>query len=455
MTLTQYQPIAQKIADIIDYVMVNELRITPPEVYILDSAGERVALGAIFNPLTLGRSKAVYESAETTGRISLAIGGLPIVITQRKSHMKYIIPLTGRPHLPRMVELPAESHPDRVHLGMRHNQRAVIKPWDQLGHIMVAGKTRTGKSAFLRLLAFQALRAGRTLAIADNDRSTFPMLKDHPSLFEPIAADPESAAALIERLSDKCDVRARLFEGMTGFPDRLDEYNKLAEQHGVSKLPHILVILDELSNTIIATKSRKGLTEAIGALGMRGLKFGLQIVFAAHEFTKEQIGIVRPQCETVICFRNEAREMSALMGCAGAERIPQDRTGMMVTNKWGKLQAFFLDKSRLGGGSDQTQPLSENESALAWRAIREAGGKMTIELLMVWGLGQQDARRLGDDWELRGWLKRDAAQGNARYVTPKLADLLTNQQSQQTQQTADKPQQTGNKPQQTPDMDGE
>ena len=80
---------------------------------------------------------------------------------------------------------------------------------------------------------------------------------------------------------------------------------------------------------------------------------------------------------------------------------------------------------------------------------------MTRELLMAWGLGQQEARRLGDDWELRGWLKRDAAQGNARYVTPKLADLLTNRPTQPTSTNQQPWQPTGDQPQPTPDMEGE
>jgi hypothetical protein len=56
-----------------------------------------------------------------------------------------------------------------------------------------------------------------------------------------------------------------------------------------------------------------------------------------------------------------------------------------------------------------------------------------------------------DTYEARGWLERDASEGNARKVSPKLADLLTNRQSRQSltnpyiwRQTADKPRQTLN-----------
>lgn len=80
------------------------------------------------------------------------------------------------------------------------------------------------------------------------------------------------------------------------------------------------------------------------------------------------------------------------------------------------------------------------------RSMSETNGKMTIGLLMEWGMGQREARRLVETYEVRGWLVQDAAQGNARVVTPKLADLLTNRQTRQTPTNLTNP----DKPLQTP-----
>jgi hypothetical protein len=453
MNLDQYYSIAEKVAEVVDYIMLNELRVYPPEQYILDNVGERVALGATFNPMQMGKSLSIYESNDTARRLSDALGGLPVVIT-RKQGLRYIVLLNGKPEFTKLVALPTETKRGWVSIGVMYNGKAVAKPWKLIGHIMVVGKTRSGKSTALRLLAFQALRDGFQLAIADNDRATFPMLKDHPALIAPIAPDAETAFALIERISAECDLRAKLFESMPGYPETLDEYNQMAAANGRETLQPLLVILDELNNTLIRAPKQKLLTNLLGALGMRTLKFGVHIVFAAHEFTKEQIGMIRPQCETILAFRNEQKEMCGLLGCAGAERIADDTQGRVVTNKWGRLQTYYLDKSRLGGGvtHELTAPLSEAEALLVKRSLSEAGGKMTVGMLTLWGLGAREARTLVEAWEAAGWLEKDARQGNARVITAKLGDLVSNRQTAQTTSNPQIWSQTAVKPQQTLDM---
>lgn len=455
MKLDQYFTLAERVAEVIDYIMMNELRVFPPDRYVLDNVGERVALGAAFNPMQMGKSLSVYESNDTARRLSDALGGLPVVIT-RKLGLQYIVILSGKPEFPKMVALPTEAKRGLVSIGVQYNGKAIAKPWKLMGHIMVVGKTRSGKSATLRLLAFQALRDGFQLAIADNDRATFPMLKDHPALIAPIAPNAQSAFELIERVASECDTRAKLFETMPGYPETLDEYNELAAANNREPLQPLLVILDELSNTIILSAKQKALTNLLGALGMRTLKFGVHIVFAAHEFTKEQIGLIRPQCETVLAYRNEAREMSALIGCAGAERIAQSAQGRVVTNKWGRLQTYYLDKSRLGGGTvtEPTSPLSDDEALLVKRSLAEAGGKMTLPLLMGWGMKEREVRTLVENWESAGWLTKDPKQGNARVITGKLAEMVSNHQTAQTPSNPPFWGQTDVKPHQTLDFGG-
>ncbi len=76
--------------------------------------------------------------------------------------------------------------------------------------------------------------------------------------------------------------------------------------------------------------------------------------------------------------------------------------------------------------------LTPNEKAIAEKALNETGGKISLEVLMEWGLGQGAARRLQDDWKLRGWAANDPQRANGLYLTPKLANLVTNLQTQQT-----------------------
>ena len=76
--------------------------------------------------------------------------------------------------------------------------------------------------------------------------------------------------------------------------------------------------------------------------------------------------------------------------------------------------------------------LSRQELELVERALNEAEGKMSIPLLVSWGMPERGARSLVESWELRGWLRQDPARQNARYITPKLMEILSNSQSGQT-----------------------
>jgi hypothetical protein len=79
----------------------------------------------------------------------------------------------------------------------------------------------------------------------------------------------------------------------------------------------------------------------------------------------------------------------------------------------------------------------------------EHGGRLTIDVLRAYGLGQGEARRLQSDWRVRGWAENDPQQGNGLYMTAKLTDLLTNLQTLQTPTNPLQTLQTGLQPLQT------
>lgn len=99
-------------------------------------------------------------------------------------------------------------------------------------------------------------------------------------------------------------------------------------------------------------------------------------------------------------------------------------------------------------------PLPEEEMLLVKRAIEETEGKMSIPLLVKWGLREREARRIVETYEARGWLEQDTMQGNARVVTSKLADLVSSCQTCQTLSSPQMERQTAIKPCQTLNMAG-
>ena len=302
--------------------------------------------------------------------------------------------------------------------------------WDRLEHVLVAGMTGSGKSSFLRLLVYQALGDGCALMLADRDGVTFPMLANHPALLAPIAQTPDEMHAIIARGLGECDAHAAQYAQVDGFPDNLSEYNALAQEQGAPILPRLVVVLDEFNSAAVATGGANGsLTTAAAELGWRGRKFGVTLIFAAQDFIKGIVGRVRDQAATV-CFRVQSAAAARAVGCADAVKIPAQRPGLAITDRWGAMQTYYLDKQALiDVGARPGPALRAEERALIETALRDDEGYMTLGFLKGAGLGQRDARRLLEDWRVRGWLEKDASKGNAHQVTPKLRDLLTNRQS--------------------------
>jgi hypothetical protein len=91
-----------------------------------------------------------------------------------------------------------------------------------------------------------------------------------------------------------------------------------------------------------------------------------------------------------------------------------------------KMQADWLSSVGLPA------PLTEAEREIVERAMRETDGKISLSVLMGWGMGQGPARRLQEDWRMRGWAANDPQRDNSLYITEKLSDLVTNLQTLQT-----------------------
>jgi hypothetical protein len=363
-------------------------------------------------------------------QLSTDLGGRPVYLSNTTG-LRYVVPLTSIPKMPRKIDLPTGSEfAGRVALGQDFTSRVITETWQKLGHLLVTGITGSGKSMLLRSLVVQALRHDMQLALSDLDGTTFPIPASHPALFQPIAQDTAGAQDLIQRVLGECEHRKALYQSVRGAPENIDDYNALAAKAGIPPLKRILFILDEFSSTLMALGGvRSGAGETLSMLGMRGRKFGVNVVFAAHEFTKEQVGPLRGQCNAIICFRTNSRELATKLGCKGAELIPVDRAGLCVTSNWGPMQAYFADKSLLMDGEQPAGESVDPDTARLFATARDQGGKVTLALIQEgMGANRNESVRLQRSWALRGWLAKDAGQKNAYVLTDRGLALLAGKQ---------------------------
>jgi len=365
-----------------------------------------------------------YASDDLLRQIAAEVG-YPVFLASKG--MGYVFVLGHLPRLPKRVEFPLDAPMNLVSIG-EGISGAISLRWQDLGHVLVAGQTGSGKSVFLRLLVYQALRDGMRLLLSDLDQATFPMLAGHQQLLADIATTPQAGVLLVQQALAECDRRAELFRKVNGFPDTLEEYNRITVQEGHERLPRVLVVLDEFSALAVSAPE---IRQQIAQLGWRGRKFGVQVVFAAQEFTKDIVGPLREQVNTAVCFRVRSAEMAKRVHCAGAESISPQRPGLAVTDRWGLVQTYFIDKALLG----EVRPVLSDEEIEVVRRAGE-GGQVSIPKLVGWGWSEWRARKLLDEWEQRGWVVRE---GTNRRIAPKLWETLSTPQPPQTASNPSKP----------------
>jgi hypothetical protein len=390
--------------------------------YITHLAG-MTPLIAVLDTAKIG-DHSPYVSADLLHQLSTDLGGLPVYLSNH-SGIRYVILLSPLPKLPRRVDLPLDVPRGKLAIGVRFTGQPVLLDWETFLHLAVLGNTGSGKSIFLQSLVSQAIRDEMQLLLSDIDQTTFGMFENHSHLAAPIASTPQEAFGLIEKALSECDRRAELFKTFSERPQKISEYNALAVKQSREPLARMLVVLDEASSVLTALGGAKGaMGQALATLGWRGRKFGIHFVFAAQEFTKDIVGPVRDQVGMTLCFRVRNGQMAERMGCKGAERIPENRPGLAISDRHGPIQTYFVEQSALGVQQSLLPVVTEVEQALFTRAAKETAGRLSIPILVGWGQRERAARQLLENWELRGWVVRDPQRDNARYITAKLAEIL-------------------------------
>lgn len=438
----RYQLLAEQIAHKFPSLLSNRNLMPAVTDYYITPYLNTTLFIAVLDTTRIG-DHSRYVQPELLHQLGTDLGGRKVYLSN-STGIRYVIPLSPLPKLPRSVELPQEISLGKVAIGVRLDGSPVQVSWSNLGHLLVVGMTGSGKSSLLRGIAIQAIRNDILLGLADIDQTTFAMLEHSPNLFAPIAITPQAALELIERALAECDVRAGLFKSMQGYPENIEEYNTTAIKAGKEPLRRLLIILDESSAVFKAMGGGSGeLAARLAELGWRGRKFGIHFIFGAQEFTKDLTGAVREQVSMSIAFRVRptAAQMAKSIGCEGAHRIPAHRPGMAIVDRYGPMQAYYVPKPMMLSTSVSVlEPLSEKEKALFTRAIQETEGKLTLANISEWGgVSIKQARNLQAQWAVHGWIAKDANRDNAFCVTAKTQEITANRQTGQTGQTQTNP----------------
>jgi S-DNA-T family DNA segregation ATPase FtsK/SpoIIIE len=356
--------------------------------------------------------------------------------------------------LPRMVELDLAHRPTgdyMIGFGLSR-EGEVWKPLEKLRHIVVAGSTGSGKSAFLRSLLYQLIKQpllsrdvpAVCLHLTDMEGLTFAVFEaarygrdSVPYLAMPIAESVEQATEITFRLVQEMERRAALYQATGRFPEKLSEYHSCLMPHvsrftsHVSRLPWIVAVFDEFTALIDEAGKGSDLYRLIGQLAMRGRKYGITLVFAGQDFKADLLNTrITNQLRTRVQFAcATAYQSQVVLGQAGAEKITiPGRALVSFGGKITEVQTFWVDKGRIIESANQRiSPLSAEEQELVRYALEGLGGKFHIRALAEAFRGRVSQRRiegLSRAWEARGWLVAGPTRADGKRVTVELVNLV-------------------------------
>ena len=354
--------------------------------------------------LATGKNSLIYHWQTVLGRpvVHSNHSGVRIAIIMSKSE---------KAHLPQSIAFPGWKK-GILQIGMRSGMQPLEIRRKDRGHMLVAGRTQSGKSVFLRSQVIQERAEGTIFLLGDPDGRTFSFMENDHQLLAPVANTLESCVQLVEIALQEIVDRSRHFDALPNKPDNRDEYNARTKE----KMPQLLVILDEFNGTVMATGGARGdFAQKTTQIAWRGAKFGVHLVLAGQDFAKDIVGPVREQMATRLCFQVSNASISKIvLGKSGAEKIKHP--GRALTNRWGMVQTYLVTKEDLALHNSQTGMTSEEE-ALANYLKKASEGHISLSLLQDFlQVGERQARRLRADWLSRGLAEKRPNRNNGIYL---------------------------------------
>ena len=143
-------------------------------------------------------------------------------------------------------------------LGKDVSGEAIVTDIAKMPHVMIAGATGSGKSVCINTLIssiiYKAKPSEAKLVMIDPKIVELSVYNGIPHLLIPVVTDPKKAAGALAWAVQEMENRYAMFASK-GVRD-LKGYNEAIEgQGGFGKLPHIVIIIDELADLMMVAKN--------------------------------------------------------------------------------------------------------------------------------------------------------------------------------------------------------
>lgn len=272
-----------------------------------------------------------------------------------------------------LIETSPEEVADKripLFLGKNVSGRPLVVDMAQMPHLLIAGRTGTGKSVCLNTLILSIL-ATRTpdqvrMLMIDPKMVELSPYKRIPHLMHPVITDMKKAEAVLAWAVDKMEERYDLL-ARCGVR-HLDSFNKLApekrlERMGIDpeseeaesipeKMPYIVIVADEMADMMMT--SGKDVEGHIIRLAQKSRAVGIHLVLATQKPTVDVItGLIKSNLPARISFQVASRTDSrVVLDEGGADRLLGNGDMLFLapgTSNLSRAQGTYVSDEEVNG----------------------------------------------------------------------------------------------------------
>ncbi len=193
----------------------------------------------------------------------------------------------------------------------------------KMPHLLVAGTTGSGKSVCLNTMIMSLLYNAKPdevkLIMIDPKKVEFTVYKSIPHLLVPVVADPRKAAGALSWAVGEMDKRYALFAD-NGVRN-LQGYNAYAVSNNLPKMPQIVIIIDELSDLMMAASNE--VEDSICRLAQKARAAGMHLIVATQRPSVDVItGLIKANIPSRIAFAVKSQiDSRTIIDTQGAEKL--------------------------------------------------------------------------------------------------------------------------------------
>ena len=219
-----------------------------------------------------------------------------------------------------------ENHKSKLAfaLGKDVAGKEIVTDIAKMPHVMIAGATGSGKSVCINTLItsiiYKAKPSEVKLVMVDPKVVELSVYNGIPHLLIPVVTDPRKAAGALAWAVQEMENRYATFAAK-GVRD-LKGYNQaIDKENGIGKLPHIVIIIDELADLMMVAK--KDVEDAICRLAQKARAAGMHLVIATQRPSVDVItGLIKANIPSRIAFAVSSQvDSRTILDMVGAEKL--------------------------------------------------------------------------------------------------------------------------------------